>query len=92
MLASVTAPVAVGDPDSIVVSLADAGTHALVAVRTNGDSRVSTVTAAGVAAPLGTDFGLNGTDIDTETIEILDGALLHVRTESGMLQIRKLCR
>jgi len=91
-LSSATTPVAIGAIDSTVQDSVKAGTNALVAVRTNGDSRIVAVTSAGAATPLGSDFGLAGTDTDAEALTTVGGAVVHARTESGMLQIRKLCR
>jgi hypothetical protein len=57
-----------------------------------GDSRIADVLASGSASTAGSDFGLNGTDTDTETLASVGGALFHARTETGELLLRKLCR
>jgi hypothetical protein len=91
-LTAATTPVAIGAPDSWIEGVVPNSTSALAAVRTTGDSRVVNVTTAGIATPLGSDFGLSGTDIDAEAVLITTGEVVHARTENGMLQIRKLCR
>jgi hypothetical protein len=91
-LTAATTAVAVGDTDSDVFAVIDGGDRAYVAARTNGDSRLSTVMPTGVTTTLGADFGLSGNDGDSQTLVLLGGALIHVRTESGMLQARKICR
>jgi hypothetical protein len=87
-----TPPLAIGGADSLAENIADDTTRALVAVRTNGDSRIASVQPDGSVAMLGSDFGLNGSDSDAETIHPLAGAIVHARSEAGMLHVRKLCR
>ena len=90
-LASVT-PIQIGNPDSIATDIISSPTGAYVAVRTTGDSRVVSIVETSAPVPLGTDFGLSGNDLDTETLATIAGSLVHIRTEGGNLIIRKLCR
>jgi hypothetical protein len=90
--ATVSAPVAIGSGDSEVTAIVDGGGRALLAVRNTGASRIVQVLASGAASTVGSDFGLAGTDNDMETLAVVGGALVHVRTESGQLIVRKLCR
>jgi hypothetical protein len=91
-LTTPTSPAAIGAVDSVPTAILDGGDRAHVAVRTTGDSRIVDVLASGASSTVGADFGLNGSDSDMETLANVGGALVHVRTENGELQLRKLCR
>lgn len=90
-LSAATPPVAIGALDSTAQTLLG-GDPALVALRTQGDSRVAQIAASGAPTVLGADFGLAGTDIDSEGLARIGTGLVHARSESGALVIRRLCR
>ncbi|MGE5183998.1 MAG: hypothetical protein ACM31C_18130, partial [Acidobacteriota bacterium] len=71
-----SAPNAVGATDSAVVAMVGDVDRADLAVRTNGASRLAQVLAGGTTMVVGSDFGLAGTDTDTETLQVVGSALV----------------
>ena len=93
LLATATGAQPLGAVGSDIQDLVDAGDHAIAAVRENlGDSRIVSIATTGAVTPLGADFGLTADSSDHQTASVVAGALLHARSEGGMLHVRKLCR